>query len=136
MNFEELLSTPHKRFNPLLREWVLVSPQRTARPWQGKVEKLPPALPISYDPSCYLCPGNKRAGGKQTPQYTETFAFDNDFPALLPDSKSLDYEERGSRQEQTAFFIIERLAIREQRREVVVEGERGLLLARTDRGIC
>jgi len=105
-NFEELASTPHKRFNPLLREWVLVSPQRTARPWQGKVEKLPPASSVAYDPNCYLCPGNKRAGGKQTPQYAETFAFDNDFPALLPDSKSLDYEEHR------------------------------LLVAQTDRGIC
>ena len=73
MNFEELLSTPHKRFNPLLREWVLVSPQRTARPWQGKVEKLPPPSSVAYDPGCYLCPGNQRAGGKRTPQYTETF---------------------------------------------------------------
>ena len=93
MNLQKLLSTPHKRFNPLLREWVLVSPQRNRRPWQGKVEKLPTTPSVSYDPNCYLCPGNKRAGGKLTPQYSETYAFDNDFPALLPEGESLHYEE-------------------------------------------
>jgi UDPglucose--hexose-1-phosphate uridylyltransferase len=93
MNLEELLRTPHKRFNPLLREWVLVSPQRTERPWLGKVEGLPAAPSVSYDPNCYLCPGNKRAGGKQTPPYTGTYAFGNDFPALLPEGESFHYEE-------------------------------------------
>jgi UDPglucose--hexose-1-phosphate uridylyltransferase len=74
----------HRRFNPLTREWVLVSPQRTQRPWQGHVEKAaPPGLP-SYDPTCYLCPGNERAGGARNPSYTGTFTFDNDFSALLP----------------------------------------------------
>jgi UDPglucose--hexose-1-phosphate uridylyltransferase len=80
----ELQSTPHRRFNPLLREWVLVSPHRTQRPWLGKIEKvtLPAGLP--YDPDCYLCPGNERAGGERNPKYTGTFVFDNDYPALLP----------------------------------------------------
>lgn len=95
MNFQELIASPHKRFNPLLQEWVLVSPQRTQRPWQGKVERLPAQPSVSYDPSCYLCPGNQRAGGAQTPRYTETYVFDNDFPALLPDGDSQQFDEGG-----------------------------------------
>jgi UDPglucose--hexose-1-phosphate uridylyltransferase len=76
--------TPHRRWNPLKREWVLVSPHRTQRPWQGQTEPVaaPPAL--SYDPGCYLCPGNTRAGGHQTPAYTGTYVFENDFAALNP----------------------------------------------------
>jgi UDPglucose--hexose-1-phosphate uridylyltransferase len=76
---------PHRRYNPLRRQWVLVSPQRTQRPWQGQTTK--PAAPqrIAYDPTCYLCPGNPRAGGAQTPKYTGVYAFDNDYPALLPE---------------------------------------------------
>jgi UDPglucose--hexose-1-phosphate uridylyltransferase len=80
----ELLCRPHRRFNPLLREWVLVSPQRTDRPWQGKVEGVAAPAQVTYDPHCYLCPGNERAGGKRNPTYAGTFVFDNDFPALLP----------------------------------------------------
>ncbi len=79
MNFD----TPHRRFNPLTREWVLVSPHRAKRPWQGQVEKTPPENLPHYDPTCYLCPGNERAGGVFNPPYTGTFVFDNDFPALL-----------------------------------------------------
>jgi UDPglucose--hexose-1-phosphate uridylyltransferase len=76
---------PHRRYNPLRRQWVLVSPQRTQRPWQGQTTK--PAAPqrIAYDPTCYLCPGNPRAGGVRTPKYTGVYAFDNDYPALLPE---------------------------------------------------
>ncbi len=77
---------PHRRFNPLTREWVLVSPHRTKRPWQGQVEKPPPEVLNSYEPNCYLCPGNSRAGGKRNPDYTGTFVFDNDFAALLPET--------------------------------------------------
>ena len=80
----ELQSAPHRRFNPLLREWVLVSPHRTERPWQGKVEKVAPASALQYDPECYLCPGNERAGGARNPKYSGTFVFNNDYPALLP----------------------------------------------------
>lgn len=74
---------PHRRFNPLTAEWVIVSPQRTERPWRGQVEKAQSADLPAYDPQCYLCPGNKRAGGKTNPLYTNTYVFDNDFPALL-----------------------------------------------------
>src|SRR3979409_1466758 len=75
---------PHRRCNPLTREWVLVSPHRTDRPWQGQTE--PDAAPAqpAYDPTCYLCPGNPRAGGVLNPAYTSTFVFDNDFAALKP----------------------------------------------------
>jgi UDPglucose--hexose-1-phosphate uridylyltransferase len=76
--------TPHRRFNPLTAEWVLVSPHRARRPWLGQVEKAPVADIPAYDPECYLCPGNIRAGGVQNPPYESTFVFDNDFPALLP----------------------------------------------------
>lgn len=77
---------PHRRLNPLTNEWILVSPHRAKRPWQGQVEDLPPEIRPVYDPACYLCPGNERAGGKVNPAYTGTFVFDNDFPALLPDT--------------------------------------------------
>lgn len=77
---------PHRRRNALTGEWVLVSPHRTQRPWQGTHEPLPPATLPTYDPSCYLCPGNVRANGHHNPGYASTFVFTNDFPALLPDS--------------------------------------------------
>jgi UDPglucose--hexose-1-phosphate uridylyltransferase len=79
-----MTSDPHRRFNPLRQEWVLVSPQRTDRPWQGQVEAAPRPAAHPYDPDCYLCPGNARAHGARNPAYTSTFALDNDFPALVP----------------------------------------------------
>lgn len=97
---------PHRRYNPLTREWILVSPHRTQRPWLGQVEKLPPEERPRYDPQCYLCPGNERAGGVRNPLYTETFVFDNDFSALLLDTPAGKVDERG------------------------------LLVARSERGIC
>lgn len=84
-----MTSRPHRRFNPLRQEWVLVSPQRTDRPWQGQIETPPGVAAPPYDPKCYLCPGNGRAGSARNPHYTSTFAFDNDFPALLPDEGPL-----------------------------------------------
>jgi len=102
----DLSSDPHRRYNPLTREWILVSPQRTKRPWLGQVEKVAEVKRPAYDPTCYLCPGNERAGGVRNPEYTDTFVFDNDFAALLPDVHVGEYR-RGA-----------------------------LLLARSERGLC
>ncbi|HHH41103.1 MAG TPA: galactose-1-phosphate uridylyltransferase, partial [Chloroflexi bacterium] len=97
---------PHRHYNPLTGEWVLVSPQRIQRPWRGQVEPSPQEARPAYDPDCYLCPGNERAGGQRNPPYTDTFVFDNDFPALLPDAPPFQMDEQG------------------------------LLIARRERGIC
>ena len=77
---------PHRRRNALTDEWVLVSPHRNKRPWQGQTEVPAPPPTIDYDPACYLCPGNQRMGGQQNPDYDATFVFANDFPALTPDT--------------------------------------------------
>lgn len=76
-------NTPHRRKNILTGEWVLVSPHRTKRPWQGKKDKLQEVERLEYDPNCYLCPGNERAGGAKNPDYTGIYSFQNDFAALL-----------------------------------------------------
>ena len=76
-------NTPHRRKNILTGKWVLVSPHRTKRPWQGKKDKLQEVEHLTYDPNCYLCPGNERAGGAKNPDYTSTYCFQNDFAALL-----------------------------------------------------
>ncbi|MBN2083663.1 MAG: UDP-glucose--hexose-1-phosphate uridylyltransferase [Anaerolineales bacterium] len=81
---ETLFEKPHRRLNLLTGEHVLVSPHRTKRPWLGMVDAAPAAGRPPYDPGCYLCPGNERAGGARNPAYTETFVFDNDYAALLP----------------------------------------------------
>jgi UDPglucose--hexose-1-phosphate uridylyltransferase len=106
MEHPPLFTAPHRRLNRLTGEYVLVSPHRTARPWQGQVEDAVVEKRPEYDPTCYLCPGNNRAGGTRTPEYTSTYVFDNDFAALLPD----------------------RLSDRLDRN--------GLLVAETERGIC
>ncbi|UGU15598.1 UDP-glucose--hexose-1-phosphate uridylyltransferase [Sinomicrobium kalidii] len=81
-----LQNQSHKRYNILTGEWVLVSPHRTKRPWQGQQEKRAAEERPSYDENCYLCPGNERAGGEVNPEYTDTFAFTNDFAALQSQS--------------------------------------------------
>lgn len=97
---------PHRRLNPLTGEWVLVSPQRTARPWLGKVEQTGAEAQVTYDPDCYLCPGNLRAGGHRNPVYSGTFAFPNDYPALQARAPETGVQENS------------------------------LLVAQTERGIC
>ncbi len=87
--------SPHRRFNPLTREWVVVSPQRTDRPWQGQSEAPQGTDVPAYDPGCTLCPGNVRAGGARNLPYAGTFTFDNDFPALRPDTPAGDISEGG-----------------------------------------
>ncbi len=100
--------SPHRRWNPLKREWVLVSPQRTQRPWQGQTEEKTVVVAPTYDAACYLCPGNTRAGGHATPKYTETYVFENDFAALKPDVAAASSDPGGA----------------------------GLLRAETERGVC
>ncbi|MDP9111728.1 MAG: UDP-glucose--hexose-1-phosphate uridylyltransferase [Candidatus Eremiobacteraeota bacterium] len=107
----EWMERPHRRLNALSGEWVLVSPQRAQRPWQGGVERIDPPAAVPYDPACYLCPGNERARGTRNPEYAGTFVFDNDFPALLapaPDGPA----------------------------KIDAASQRGLLVAAPEAGIC
>lgn len=91
----DLKTHPHRRFNPLTREWILVSPHRTQRPWLGQVETRSRIDQPAYDPTCYMCPGNTRATGVSNPDYKGTFVFDNDYPALLIDTPT-DIVENGN----------------------------------------
>ncbi len=84
---------PHARFNPLNREWVLVSPHRNERPWQGQVERAETAARPRFDPACYMCPGTIRASGARTPMYESIYVFENDFPAVLPDTREIEIGE-------------------------------------------
>ena len=88
-----LFGDPHRRYDPLRDEWVLVSPGRTNRPWQGGEEHPQIEQRPRYDPSCYLCPGNTRANGDTNPPYTSTFVFTNDFAALRPDTSDATWED-------------------------------------------
>ena len=83
----DLQECSHKRFNILTGEWVLVSPHRAKRPWQGQNEVVTNEQRPSYDESCYLCAGNTRINGEINPDYSDTFVFSNDFGALQKDSK-------------------------------------------------
>src|ERR1700690_1681183 len=104
----KLNEDPHRRLNALTNEWVLVSPHRATRPWQGEVARLEEKAEPAYDPSCYLCPGNTRAGGIVNPSYSSTFVFENDFAALKPE-------------------------VARDRRDVE---NKGLLVAESEPGIC
>ena len=84
---------PHRRYNILTEEWVLVSPHRTKRPWQGKVEKITNNKRPQHDPNCYLCAGNIRANGTQTPVYEDTYVFNNDFGALIPNTSRASFKD-------------------------------------------
>src|SRR5262249_32634968 len=88
----DLQQHPHRRYNPLTREWILVSPHRTQRPWQGQTEKENTGTELQYDPDCYMCPGNLRASGERNPAYGGVFTFDNDYPALLAETPQSEYK--------------------------------------------
>lgn len=86
---------PHRRYNPLLDEWILVSPQRALRPWQGQTEESNEEQRSNYDENCYLCPGNQRSNGTKNEAYTSTFVFENDFSALMKEPvDQLDSDSR------------------------------------------
>ena len=89
---------PQRRYNPLLEEWILVSPQRSTRPWQGQEEKPYQADLPAYDSTCYLCAGNKRSNGEINPNYKGVYVFNNDFPSLMVDEVKNNSEE-------DSFFI-------------------------------
>ncbi len=90
---DQLILHPHRRLNPLTNEWVLVSPHRTQRPWQGQLEDAVVSENITHDSNCYLCPGNERAGGYKNPGYQQTFVFDNDFAALKSETPDFSSDE-------------------------------------------
>lgn len=89
----DLTNYSHKRYNILTGEWVLVSPHRAKRPWQGQEEEVKRREKIDYDENCYLCPGNTRINGEQNPEYTDTFVFTNDFAALQNNGPDFNFED-------------------------------------------
>ncbi|MDD5148883.1 MAG: UDP-glucose--hexose-1-phosphate uridylyltransferase [Flavobacterium sp.] len=88
----DIYEDPHRRYNPLINEWVLVSPHRSKRPWQGQNETVTSNTLPEYDPNCYLCPGNIRANGEVNPAYENAFVFENDFAALK--QEEIAFEEK------------------------------------------
>ncbi|UOB18646.1 UDP-glucose--hexose-1-phosphate uridylyltransferase [Abyssalbus ytuae] len=92
-DIETINKNPHRRYNILTGEWVLVSPHRTKRPWQGKKDKVQQTKLNEYDENCYLCPTNTRAGGEVNPDYKGTYSFVNDFSAILPDTVYQKFED-------------------------------------------
>lgn len=93
MKIDQINSNPHRRYNILTGEWVLISPQRTKRPWQGKKDQVLATKTSTYDESCYLCPGNTRASGEINPEYEGTLSFVNDFSAVLPNTPYEKHED-------------------------------------------
>nr|WP_306842462.1 UDP-glucose--hexose-1-phosphate uridylyltransferase [Chryseobacterium lathyri] len=99
MNTKEMNSSfnqkkhPHRRYNPLLDEWILVSPQRASRPWQGQTEKTAEDQLPAHDPNCYLCSGNIRANGERNPDYQGVYVFDNDFGSLMKEEVTFSNEQ-------------------------------------------
>jgi UDPglucose--hexose-1-phosphate uridylyltransferase len=93
MNKFDYIENPHRRYNPLTGEWILVSPHRSKRPWQGQVEKVVEEVRPSHDPKCYLCPRNERIGGENNPDYKDVYSFQNDFSALLQDTPKGKFED-------------------------------------------
>lgn len=89
----DLQNNSHRRYNPLTGEWLLVSPHRAKRPWQGQEEEQIESVELEYDKDCYLCAGNTRANGSVNPNYKDVFVFENDFSALQKESKSFHYKE-------------------------------------------
>lgn len=89
----DYIENPHRRYNPLTGEWILVSPHRSKRPWQGQVEKVIEEKRPQYDLKCYLCPGNERVGGEQNPAYEDVYSFQNDFSALLQDTPEGEFSD-------------------------------------------
>ncbi|WP_087023134.1 UDP-glucose--hexose-1-phosphate uridylyltransferase [Thaumasiovibrio subtropicus] len=90
LNFSAI-DNPHRRYNPLIDQWVLVSPHRAKRPWSGQTDEIQPVALPPYDPECYLCAGNERVSGNRNPLYEGTYVFDNDFSALKPDVEDMPY---------------------------------------------
>ena len=88
-----LVESSHRRFNPLIGEWTIVSPHRAKRPWQGANERVATPTGLPHDPSCYLCAGNLRANGVRNPDYLHTYVFDNDFAALSATAPNEKYED-------------------------------------------
>ncbi|WP_108652464.1 galactose-1-phosphate uridylyltransferase [Dongshaea marina] len=93
---------PHRRYNPLLQRWVIVSPHRAKRPWQGQIEEPDQSARPMHDPECFLCAGNIRINGEKNPDYTGTFVFGNDFAALMDDTPDAPVSEDPLFQSQTA----------------------------------
>jgi UDPglucose--hexose-1-phosphate uridylyltransferase len=92
-SFERLQTEPHRRYNSLIDEWVLVSAGRGRRPWLGAEEPEADGTGPAFDPDCYLCPGNVRANGNVNPDYPDTFVFTNDFSALRPDTSIAEFDD-------------------------------------------